>query len=295
VAVDIWIDSSGFLWTNFVVYVEWEPGCFSFAGGEYVIAGGTDLPIDDFSNPAAIGFAGYGYANEQGVDLLARLRLRVEAPVTCCASPIIDPNNPYYTLSQLGRGSLYVLFAFADVTCWASDAPPEACCFANGSCSDLTPSECAAAGGTSRGSGTTCATVECPSADGACLHALGVRDARRRLPGGRDHVRYGHLPAGDRRVLLLRRRVHLLPNARGVRSGAGRLPGRRNGVFHGELPCRDRRLLLPRRGLREPVASGLRADGRRLHRGWHELRDDRLPRSARGLLPTGRGVRHGKP
>ncbi|UCG58894.1 MAG: PASTA domain-containing protein, partial [Phycisphaerales bacterium] len=43
------------------------------------------------------------------------------------------------------------------------DGPSEqqACCFADGSCQDLTPGECLAQGGTPQGAGTTCATTDC--------------------------------------------------------------------------------------------------------------------------------------
>ncbi|UCG59061.1 MAG: PASTA domain-containing protein, partial [Phycisphaerales bacterium] len=45
-----------------------------------------------------------------------------------------------------------------------ADVPlePQACCFADGSCLDLTPEDCIAQGGTPRGAGTTCATTDCP-------------------------------------------------------------------------------------------------------------------------------------
>jgi hypothetical protein len=38
---------------------------------------------------------------------------------------------------------------------------PQACCFADGSCQDLTSEECTAQGGTPQGEGTTCATTDC--------------------------------------------------------------------------------------------------------------------------------------
>jgi len=53
----------------------------------------------------------------------------------------------------------------------ACGAPPpvtEACCFVDGTCSDLTVADCAVAGGTSQGAGSDCATASCPDLTGAC-------------------------------------------------------------------------------------------------------------------------------
>lgn len=57
-----------------------------------------------------------------------------------------------------------------------SFAPPrldcQACCLPDGSCTDTVPASCGSASGLSRGSGTDCATTECPQAccspDGNC-------------------------------------------------------------------------------------------------------------------------------
>src|SRR6185295_723915 len=42
-------------------------------------------------------------------------------------------------------------------------ASREACCLPNGTCQDLTSSQCQAAGGAPQGPGTTCATTTCPA------------------------------------------------------------------------------------------------------------------------------------
>ncbi len=52
----------------------------------------------------------------------------------------------------------------------------EACCFTDGDCADLLPADCAAAGGTARGPGTTCATVICPASDDCSEPALAIPD-----------------------------------------------------------------------------------------------------------------------
>ncbi|NNF43914.1 MAG: choice-of-anchor E domain-containing protein, partial [Phycisphaerales bacterium] len=44
-----------------------------------------------------------------------------------------------------------------------------ACCFTDGMCSDLTPPDCAAAGGVWSGVGTDCATFACPQPGACCL------------------------------------------------------------------------------------------------------------------------------
>ncbi len=62
------------------------------------------------------------------------------------------------------------------VTCVVAGGP-EACCFADGSCLDQTPGDCAMNGGTSQGIGTTCATTSCPQpppANDDCDNAIVV-------------------------------------------------------------------------------------------------------------------------
>ncbi len=62
------------------------------------------------------------------------------------------------------------------VTCVVAGGP-EACCFADGSCLDQTPGDCAMNGGTSQGIGTTCATTSCPQpppANDDCDNAIAV-------------------------------------------------------------------------------------------------------------------------
>ena len=46
---------------------------------------------------------------------------------------------------------------------------PEACCFPDGSCSDVTPEDCTAQGGTTQFPGSSCATVFCPPIGACCL------------------------------------------------------------------------------------------------------------------------------
>jgi hypothetical protein len=50
---------------------------------------------------------------------------------------------------------------------------PEACCFSDGTCQNKTPTDCATAGGTHQGAGTTCATFQCPQPTGACCLSNG--------------------------------------------------------------------------------------------------------------------------
>ncbi|MFQ5501989.1 MAG: hypothetical protein ACE5EQ_06765 [Phycisphaerae bacterium] len=50
---------------------------------------------------------------------------------------------------------------------------PEACCFSDGTCTDLIPTDCAAQGGTSQGLGTDCATAQCPQPPQACCFPTG--------------------------------------------------------------------------------------------------------------------------
>ncbi|MFH1419786.1 MAG: S8 family serine peptidase, partial [Planctomycetota bacterium] len=55
----------------------------------------------------------------------------------------------------------------------------EACCFTNGACTDTTPANCSAYGGTSQGVGTACATTTCPTGppnQACCLPGGGCVD-----------------------------------------------------------------------------------------------------------------------
>ena len=52
----------------------------------------------------------------------------------------------------------------------------EACCFPDGSCTDVMPADCTAAGGTDRGAGTTCATVICPASNDCSAPGVAIPD-----------------------------------------------------------------------------------------------------------------------
>ncbi|MFN0151404.1 MAG: hypothetical protein ACKVU1_11940 [bacterium] len=169
VSVDLWIDSQSFAWTNYLLYVEWAAGCFSYVSGEYTVSGGTNFPIDTFSHPSGIGFGGFEYGL-QGVTAIASLSLRAMTGGVCCVTPIIDPDNAYGVFSQLGTDTDFVLFTSNPNSCWTVASVPEACCFPDASCAFLTPEDCAAAGGTAQGRGTTCGALVCdpPLPRGAC-------------------------------------------------------------------------------------------------------------------------------
>ena len=176
VSVDIWIDSQAFQWTNFLVYAEWGAACFSYVSAQYLLTDGKNFPIDRFSHPSGVGFGGFSY-DRSGVEAIGRVNLRLTAPVTCCLTPIIDPNNPYGVFSQLGQGKSYFLFSSNPGSCWEPSSELQACCMPDGSCTDLPPATCAADGGTWQGAGTTCAGVSCPPPpppQGACCYPSGA-------------------------------------------------------------------------------------------------------------------------
>jgi hypothetical protein len=172
VNVDVWIDSQTFLWTNYLVFVEWDAPCIDYVSAAYSVSGGTNFPIDRFSNPNAVGFGGFGFSL-QGVTLIGSVALTYNGPGTCCTRPIIDYNNSYGTYCARGNGPAYFLFSTNSETCWRVEGgpQPEACCFPTGSCQDLLPPDCVAQGGSPQGPGTSCATVTClppPDPTGAC-------------------------------------------------------------------------------------------------------------------------------
>jgi len=146
VTVGVWIDAQSFSWTNFLAYVEWSGDCISYVSASYVISGGSNFPIDNFSHPRGIGFGGSGYS-QGGIDLIGNVTLHINTPVACCVTPIIDVYN--YVFSQLGAGSAYMLFVTNPGTCFPrDDGPPGACCLPDFSCIPNIPeSVCQAAGG----------------------------------------------------------------------------------------------------------------------------------------------------
>ena len=184
VTVGVWIDAQSFTWTNFLAYIEWSGQCISYVSASYVISGGSNFPIDNFSHPRGIGFGGSGYT-QGGVDHIGNVTLHVNTPVNCCLTPIIDVYNPYYVFSQLGAGSNYMFFSTNPGSCVGDGPQTGACCFCDGSCQDgLTAEECVAAEGSYVGDGSECATafcdvpgpVVCCFPDGTCSDILGICD-----------------------------------------------------------------------------------------------------------------------
>lgn len=172
VTVGVWIDSEGFAWTSYAVYVEWTPGIFSYVSAQYVVTGGGNFPIDNFSHPSGIGFGGYWFSRN-GVSHLGNLILHVNEPFDGCVTPITDEQNPYRVVSILTDVPAYTLFSSADSSCYGVPAEMQACCFPDGSCADILENACEAAGGNPAGSGTSCATVVCPRPPGACCLPTG--------------------------------------------------------------------------------------------------------------------------
>jgi hypothetical protein len=172
VTIGVWIDAQSFSWTNFLAYIEWTGQCISYVSASYVISGGSNFPIDNFSHPRGIGFGGSGYA-QGGVDHIGNMTLHIDSPVSCCVTPIIDQYNPYYVFSQLGAGSAYMLFSTNPGTCYGCVGCNDgACCFPDGSCVVVTPAECAAQGGLYRGDNVSCAEAQCdggPPTEACCF------------------------------------------------------------------------------------------------------------------------------
>ena len=179
VTVGVWFDAQAFAFTNFLAYIEWQGQCVSYVSASYVITGGSNFPIDNFSAPNAIGFGGSGFANRTGVIQVGNAVFHINTTTACCISPIIDIYNPYYVFSQLGAGSAYMLFTTNPGTCYGEAAPPTgACCFPDFSCQILSASACATGGGNYLGDGTLC--TQCPTPpqreaccfpDGSCVEA----------------------------------------------------------------------------------------------------------------------------
>jgi hypothetical protein len=165
--VGVWIDSEGFAWTGFAAYVEWPPGIFSYVSAQYVVTGGSNFPIDNFSHPSGMGFSGSGFSRN-GVTHIGNVFLHVDLPFATCVTPITDEQNPYRVVSILTDVPAYTLFPSANGSCYGVPPELQACCFPDGSCADILEDECPSAGGDPAGSGTSCATFVCPRPPGAC-------------------------------------------------------------------------------------------------------------------------------
>jgi hypothetical protein len=179
VTVGVWFDAQSFVFTNFLAYVEWSGDCISYVSASYVITGGANFPIDNFSHPRAIGFGGSGF-NRGGVAHAGNIVLHINTPVSCCVTPIIDVYNPFYVFSQLGAGSAYQLFTTNPGTCYNDiQLPTGACCFPDFSCiAGLTAEQCAAQGGNQWNQDQDCTSCPqppefeaCCFIDGSCVEA----------------------------------------------------------------------------------------------------------------------------
>jgi hypothetical protein len=118
VAVDVWIDSQSFTWTNFQVWVE-RGEALGFVAGVYHLAGGSPFPIDDFTRPNWIGIGGFGFFRH-GVSRLATLTFHLYGAGRTGVSFLTNVSDPSETFSTLGTPTSYFLFDRAVGTTWVS-------------------------------------------------------------------------------------------------------------------------------------------------------------------------------
>jgi hypothetical protein len=177
VTFDIWWDGKSYAqWTNWLYTFSLGPGPDSssnyFGHDEtevdivYWISGGTIFPENDFDSPYLFQIGGFNFADLSGVQRVATVSLtpiRTSLPGAACVVPIVVPSPPSYLYTFLGRTSTYGKFDQGQVngTCYSIYQAPEACCFADGTCQDVRPDECAFIGGVPQGVGTTCKSSPC--------------------------------------------------------------------------------------------------------------------------------------
>ena len=117
VTVGVYIDTQSFNFSYFQGWIQRAP-CLSFVSGTYVISGGTNFPIDNFTHPQRTGLAGSGYPNRHGIIFLGNLVFHVETPLNCCVVPSIDGGDaPYSILGNNATGG-YQFFTSAFGTCF---------------------------------------------------------------------------------------------------------------------------------------------------------------------------------
>lgn len=119
------MDSGSFEWTDFVVYVT-IPHISQLRTVTYVISGGTNFPVDDFTNPYAFGIAGIGFSARTGAEKLATFELAIPEQPALCVSPMLDAAHPQGLTTYLFNGSSYHEFATGVAACWHRQAQPAA-------------------------------------------------------------------------------------------------------------------------------------------------------------------------
>ncbi len=109
----VFVDTESFSFTGYQAWVD-RGTAFSHVSGTYVISGGggSNFPIDTFSNPTATGFSGFNYTSpmQHGLLEIGTLTVQANASGVNCLSMISDPGNPYQTFSVLLAGVDYALF-----------------------------------------------------------------------------------------------------------------------------------------------------------------------------------------
>lgn len=128
VSVDIWFDTGDFEWTAFQAWLRFgtELGnlCFSRDTSEveivYHVPIGLPFPPDNFSSPYGFGIAGSDVPPTSGVTRIATVTTRIlrsSPDFSCCMSPIVDPDDPYYVFCVVQRyqPSAYGLFCAGTV------------------------------------------------------------------------------------------------------------------------------------------------------------------------------------
>lgn len=94
---------------------------------------------------------GFRYASPMPGVVGTDFRSGIESP---------DGNSGYDVSTAAAAGNC-IRFAPTTPTCDCAVTANEACCFADGSCMDITPAMCVASSGTPQGPGSTCATAMC--------------------------------------------------------------------------------------------------------------------------------------
>jgi subtilisin-like proprotein convertase family protein len=86
------------------------------------------------------------------------------------------PNHAWRRQHSVLLAVVAAIVAIANPLWHQMASAQEACCFPDGSCTEVMPADCTAAGGTDRGAGTICDDVICPFSDHCSAPAVAIPD-----------------------------------------------------------------------------------------------------------------------
>src|SRR5262245_39556223 len=113
-AVDVWIDSHSYVWTNFFIGLQLVPQSVDLhqyltgISASFHVSGGEGFPLDDFTLPWAVGLGGFLFPDYSGTLKLLTFSAQTRQLATppgskFCITPIVYTNTPEAFFCTVGR------------------------------------------------------------------------------------------------------------------------------------------------------------------------------------------------